>query len=60
MDIKPVWQSKTLWISLILAIAAFSPSVQTLIQAHTEGFGLITGGVFGFLRMITKGKVSIS
>ena len=56
---KRPWQSKTLWLALITAIAAFIPPVQTWIASNPEMFALILGGAFGALRVITKGAVSI-
>lgn len=58
-DKKP-YESKTLWVALVAAIAAFFPGVQGWISAHAEAYGMILAGVFAGLRMVTKGKISIS
>ena len=46
--------------SLILAIAAFFPSLQALIAAHPEMFTLSLSGLFTFLRAISHGKINVS
>jgi hypothetical protein len=60
MDNKKPWQSKTLWIALIMAIAAFFPGVSAYIQASPEIFTMVLVGVFALLRFITKGGIDIS
>lgn len=55
---KPV-HSKTLWLSLVVAIVPFFPSVQEIVAANPEIVGMALGGLFFFLRIITKGKISI-
>jgi hypothetical protein len=59
MDNKKPWQSKTVWASLVVAVAAFFPAVQTVIVANPEITGVVLGGVFGVLRLISKGKISV-
>ena len=54
---KKPWQSKTLWMALIVAIVPFFPAAQEFVKANPEMVGLILGGVFGLLRFITKGKI---
>lgn len=56
---KILWKSKTLWASLAVAAAAFFPSVQVVVQANPEIVGVVLGAVFGVLRLVTKGKISI-
>lgn len=56
---KKPWQSKTNWVALIFAVAAFFPQVQALIAADPEIFATMMSGVFVALRMITKDKVVI-
>jgi hypothetical protein len=60
MEPKPIYQSKTAWVSLIVAVAAFFPTVQHFIVAQPELYGSILGGVFLVLRLVTKGKVDIA
>lgn len=59
MDKKP-WQSKTLWVSLIMSVAAFFPPVQVWVGSHSEAFSLGMGGIFAALRLISGGKIVIS
>lgn len=60
MDQKSPLLSKTLWLALIAAVAAFIPAVSKFISEQPEVYGLIMSGIFGALRLITKDKISIS
>lgn len=60
METKKPWQSKTNWVALALAVAAFCPPVQKLISENPETFSIAVAGVFAMLRQISKGKISIS
>lgn len=59
MNKKP-WESKTLWVSLISAVAAFFPPVQEWITAHAEVFAMGLSGLFAALRLMSGGKIVIS
>lgn len=59
VEAKKPWQSKTLWIALIMAIAAFIPPVQVWIAAYPGYFTMVTGALFAALRLVSKGKISI-
>lgn len=54
---KPFYQSKTLWINLIMAVAAFFPQV----QAHLNGEQMAAGitAVNAILRMTTKEQITL-
>ena len=56
---KSVLKSKTFWMSLIVALAPLIPPVQAYVQANTEMVGLMVGGIFAVLRVITKDKVTL-
>ncbi|TXH10646.1 MAG: hypothetical protein E6R04_04755 [Spirochaetes bacterium] len=56
-DSKKPWQSKTIWINLGMALAAFFPQVQDHVNVDT--FGVIFGAVNFLLRLTTKTGVSI-
>ncbi len=56
---KKAWQSKTLWLALISAAAAFIPPVQKVMSEYPESYGLVLSGLFSFLRFATKGRVEI-
>lgn len=56
--IKP-WQSKTLWINLFIAIAAFFPFVRDWVAANPGIFMAVVTTVFSVLRVVTKGNVEI-
>jgi hypothetical protein len=59
MESKKPWQSKTLWVNVILALSAFIPGVHEALVAHPEYFtyGLIVINMA--LRLITKGSIQI-
>jgi xanthine/uracil permease len=59
MESKVLWKSKTLWASLVVAVAAFFPSVQALVASNPEIVGTGLALVFGVLRLVTKGKIDI-
>lgn len=59
MEKKP-WESKTTWMALVVAVAAFVPPVQAFVTENMEMVGVILGGVFTLLRLVTKSKISIS
>ena len=56
MDSKNPLQSKTLWVSLIVAIAAFIPPVQAIVVANPEIVGIVVGAVFSLLRLFGSNK----
>ena len=59
MESKKPWQSKTVWMALIVAGAAFIPAVHMWISVNPETFASIMGFVFAALRMISQGKIDI-
>lgn len=54
---KSYVKSKTLWVALIVALSGFFPEVQELVKDDPEYVGIFIGGVFTFLRVISKGKI---
>ena len=56
-NVKPAWQSKTLWVNFILASVAFFPSVQE--HLSPEKVAAIFTAVNTVLRFITKDKLGI-
>lgn len=57
---KRVWQSKTIWVNIIMAITAFFPPVQAYLVAHPDIFTMIFVGVNMVLRLITKDGIQIT
>jgi len=57
---KNVLVSKTLWVNLLMAIAAFFPSVNVWIGAHPDVFALGFSVINMILRMISKDKLELS
>lgn len=58
MNTKP-WLSKTLWMSLLVAVAAFFPAVSKFVAENPQAVLTILSLVFGVLRLVTKGRISI-
>jgi len=59
METKSPLKSKTLWMALLVAVAAFIPGVGPWIAGNNEMFGIVVGGLFAALRAVTKGKLVI-
>jgi hypothetical protein len=58
-ETKKIWHSKTQWVALLTAVAAFFPPVQTFIAANPETYAGILSAVFAALRLISKEKLVI-
>ncbi len=56
---KKLYQSKTLWVNLVMAVAAFIPGVGEWVSQNAEAAGAIVAGINAVLRLITKEKVSL-
>lgn len=54
---KSYLKSKTLYVSLIVALLPLFPEVQDQIKDNPEYIGIIVGTIFSFLRVVTKGKI---
>lgn len=57
--VKPIWQSKTVWMNLILALSAFIPHMQEMISGNPEIVGAVWAVLNVILRIISKDKVEI-
>lgn len=49
-DSKKPWESKTVWVGAIMAVAAFVPPVQAVIVANPALAGSLAGGIMMLLR----------
>lgn len=58
-QVKPYWASKTLWFNLVLAIAAFWPTVHTVILSNEEYVLTAIGLVNVLLRVVTSKPLGI-
>ena len=56
---KKPWMSKTLWLAVFTAIAAFFPPVESWIGENPTMFTTVLSAAFFVLRWVTQGKVSI-
>lgn len=56
---KKPWQSKTLWLSALTAIAPLFPTANDFITSSPGTFGAILGVAFFVLRLVTKGSITI-
>lgn len=58
-DTKPTYLSKTLWLNLILAIAAFFPNISSVVQSHPEltiaGFAIANM----IMRVVSKSELTL-
>jgi len=59
MENKPSWQSKTVWLAVISALAPLVPSVHAWMIANPETYASVISGLFLVLRFLTNGKISI-
>lgn len=57
---KTYLKSKTLWVSLIVSIAPLFPEVQEILKDDPEIVGVSIGVIFTILRLLTKGKVTMT
>lgn len=57
--VKEPWKSKTIWISLLVALSAFNPPIQKIISENPEVFSSAVGILFGLMRLISKDKIVI-
>jgi hypothetical protein len=61
VEVKKPWQSKTLWVNLIMAVAAlFWPAAGDFIASHPEVAMVAFAAVNAVLRLVTKDKLQIS
>lgn len=59
MEAKKPWQSKTLWVNLLLAVAAFIPAVSSVVKESPDMAGLVITMVNVILRFVTKDKIQL-
>ena len=59
-ETKPLWKSKTIWLSVFTAVSAFCPPVQAFMLASPEATSMIVGAIFAGLRWATDSKLSIT
>jgi hypothetical protein len=57
VDSKKWWQSKTIWTNLIMAVAAFIPSVNAWIVANPTMIALAFVIINLILRAVTKSAI---
>lgn len=58
-EAKKLWKSKTLWVNLVMAVAAFIPGIGEMISQNPEAAGSLVAIVNVILRLVTKDKVVI-
>ena len=54
---KPFWQSKTLWVNLVMAAAAFFPAISDKLDVDTVA--TLFAGVNTILRTVSNEKISL-
>jgi len=53
-EVKPAWQSKTLWMALITAFAPMIPGGTDFLASYASEITCTLGTVFFILRLVTK------
>lgn len=56
---KSPLQSKTIWTSVLIAVAGFFPPIQAIVIANPEIASIAVGGLFSISRLFQKKKVTI-
>lgn len=51
--------SKTLWMSLIVAVAGFFPPIKAFIESNASLVTAVIGFIFGFLRFKTDAPIGL-
>lgn len=59
MEAKKPWHSKTVWMNLFAAIAAFTPVGSEWIASHEQAFMIAFSALNIVLRFVTKDKISV-
>ena len=59
MNTTKPWLSKTIWLNVIIAVAAFVPVVRDWIAGHSEIVLIAIAGAGSILRVVTNGKIGI-
>lgn len=57
---KSVLKSKTLWVSLIVALAPLFPQVRDLVAKNPEAVASVVGAIFAVLRISTSQPLTLS
>lgn len=55
----PVWQSKTMWVALLMAIVPAFPPAAALVAANPELTSVLAGLVVAGLRLVSSKKVTV-
>ena len=56
---KKPWLSKTVWISVIVALAPLFPPVAAVVATNPEMISFAVGAVFAAIRLISSQKISL-
>lgn len=54
---KPIWESKTIWANLVMAILAFFPAIQSHLTPEMMAMGM--GALNIVLRFVTSKKIGV-
>lgn len=60
VESKPLWQSKTVWVSVLVAIAPYLPNVGPLIASNPETVSAVVGGIFALLRIVSTKPLTVT
>lgn len=56
---KKVWESKTFWVSLLLALAPLIPGASEFMSSQPELVNSVIVSIFMVLRLVSHGKISL-
>lgn len=59
-DGTPIWLSKTLWTSIVVAAAPLFPPVAQIVVTNPTLCSFVVGAVFSVLRVVTKTPLKVS
>jgi hypothetical protein len=54
MESKKIWQSKTVWVSILVAIAPLYPPLGAFVTESPAIASFIVSTIFGALRLVTN------
>lgn len=59
MESKKIWKSKSIGLAIAGAALPFIPGAQEVVREYPQESMSLLSLLFGILRMVTKGKISL-
>lgn len=57
MEGKSVWKSKTIWVSILIAVAPLYPPLGAFVSESPAIASFVVSTIFGVLRLVTKAPI---